>query len=108
MTLRRDDLVGLGFKSTTYPGQDGEFLTFTTKVEDMPYAKEHMVDGEYIFGDSRATVELTPLDAVQFCILDADYSESYALESDEGQALLLDAIGKTAPANMPTPPSPRA
>lgn len=107
MTFVRNDLLGLGFKNVTYKDQTGQFLTLTTKVDDMPYAKEHLVDNVYIFGDSTAVIELTPANDIQICILDADYSEVYSLESDEGQALVRDALGRSAPVDVPSSPSPR-
>lgn len=86
-------LMEAGFFPVKYEGQAGEFLAKTVKVERLPYSNEHLVDGDYIFGDMLATTEVIPDGRVQLCISDADYVEGpHAFDSEEGQALLKDAI----------------
>lgn len=91
--MDRDQLIAAGFKPTTYEGQAGEFLTKRCRVEDMPYAHEHVEDGDMVLGTMEAITEVTPDGRVQLLISDADYVEGpIAVDSDEGQALIADAV----------------
>lgn len=77
----------------THEGQEGEFLTKKARVEQMPYASKHLVDDDFIFGTSEAITEVIPGGLVQLHIPDADYVEGpLPVESDEGQALIKDAL----------------
>lgn len=88
-----DQLPGSGFTPVTYKGQKGTFLAKTVKVESMPYAREHLIDHDYITEGMPATTEVLPDGRVQLCIGHADYVEGpHPIDSDEGQALLKDAI----------------
>lgn len=91
--MNREQLIAAGFQPTMYEGQEGEFLVKSVKVEAMPYAREHLIDNEMIFGDMQASTEVTPDGRVQLVIADADYVEGpIALETEEGRALLGDAL----------------
>lgn len=88
-----EELKAHGFVEATYEGKDGVSLVKKRKVEDFPYAKEHMVDNEYIYGDSDAFMEVTPDGCIKFVIPDSDYIEGpVALDSEEGSGLLKDAL----------------
>lgn len=91
--MTRDELIDRGFTPRTYEGQEGEFLVMVAKLEDMPYASAHLVDGDLFFGDLEAITEVMPNGLIQFTVSDADYVEGpVELSSEEGQALLQDAI----------------
>ncbi len=93
--MDKETLLAGGFVPTTHPGQTGEFLTKRTLVEDLPYAREHMVDGSYIRASFEAITEVTPQGDVNFYIPDSEYVEGpYALASDEGLALVNDALAE--------------
>lgn len=94
--MTRDELLSAGFVETTYTAQEGVFLAKRTKVADLPYSGEHLVDNNYIFGDMLAVTELTPSGLAQLSIGDADYAEVYPSDSEEGKALLKDAVNATA------------
>jgi hypothetical protein len=91
-------LIAGGFVPVRYDGQEGEFLTRHSKVHDLPYAREHLVDGDYIDAEMSCCTEIIPPDAngvvrVQFSISEADYMEGpWEISTDEGQALLKDAL----------------
>lgn len=91
--MDRARLLASGFVTTQYDGQPGEFLVKRAKVEDMPYAREHLIDNNLIYGYMEAVTELTPGGMVQLYIAEADYLEGpVAVASDEGSALLADAV----------------
>lgn len=91
--MNKQELIAAGFVPTVYPGQAGEFLAKRVLVKQMPYACEHLVDNDQIFGDMFAVTELTPDGQVQMLIEDADYIEGpIAADSEEGVALLKDAM----------------
>lgn len=91
-------MLANGFVRKSYPSQEGEFIAKTVAVERLPYA-EKMIDGDYIAEGMKSTTELCPDGKVQLSIDDADYVEAYQFDSDEGLALVNDAllaIGDTA------------
>lgn len=91
--MNREQLVAAGFVPTTYEGQEGEFLVKRTKVEDMPYAREHLIDNDFIYGYMEAVTEVTPDRRVQLMIAEVDYVEGpVALDTEEGATLLGDAV----------------
>lgn len=95
------DLVKLlresGFVETTYPGQEGVFLTKRLPISTMPYAREHIVDGVTVGDSDMAVVEylpdpLYPGGGVQMTVDKTDYYEEAILaQSPEGLGLLRDA-----------------
>jgi hypothetical protein len=92
MTINKDDLLAAGFAEKTYENQVGIFIAKSLKAWDMPYMKEHVIDGEYIFEDSDVVVEVTPRNEVQLFVAHADYLEGpYPVDSEDGHALLKDA-----------------
>lgn len=94
--MDRQTLIDAGFKPTRYEGQEGEFLAKVVKVERMPYAGEHLVDNDFIYGDMDAVTEVTPDSRVQLFVADVDYVEGpWPLDSEEAQALLRDAVAAT-------------
>lgn len=90
-------LKAAGFVETTYPGQEGVFLTKRMPVAHMPYASEHIADGEWVSTTDTAVIEvvpdpLYPGGGVQMAVENTDYMEEpVALDSEEGLALLRDA-----------------
>ena len=63
-------------------------------MSTLPYANEHIVDGEYVSEDMIAVTEVLPDGSVQMSIADADYVEGpHPAGTDEANALLKDAIG---------------
>lgn len=86
-----------GFVPTTYPGQPGVFLTKRMPIDDMPYAREHIVDGELVGDSDIAVIEYVPDPlfkggGVQMTVEKTDYiEEAVAVDSEEGVALLRDA-----------------
>ncbi len=86
-----------GFVETTYPGQQGVFLTKRMPIQDMPYAREHIVDNELVGETDTAVIEfvpdpLFPGGGVQMTVDQCDYIEdAVPVNSDEGLALLRDA-----------------
>ncbi|GIL13732.1 MAG: hypothetical protein BroJett038_24520 [Chloroflexota bacterium] len=92
-----EKLKAAGFVETTYPGQHGVFLTKRMPIQDMPYAREHIVDNEIVCETDTAVVEfvpdpLFPGGGVQMTVAQCDYiEEAVAVSSEEGQALLRDA-----------------
>lgn len=94
--MDKAQLIAAGFVPTRYEDQKGEFLTKRCRVEDLPYANEHLVDNDFIYGDMVAVTEIIPGGSIQFLVTDADYVEGpVPLDSEEGQALLKDAIAAT-------------
>jgi len=98
LALRMDKaaLIQAGFVSTTYENQDGEFLRLQGCVEEFPYVREHIVDGDWVEEGMEAFFEVRPDSMIQLFIPDADYVESYEFDSAEGQALLKDALAKNS------------
>lgn len=87
------ELLAAGFVPTTYDDQAGVFMAKRTRVEDLPYAREHLVDNDFIFGSSEAVTEVLPSGKVQLYIPDSDYLEGpIDVYSEEGRALLKDAL----------------
>ena len=92
-----EKLKAAGFVETTYPGQDGVFLTKRMPVQDMPYVSEHIVDNELVCERDIAVVEfvpdpLFPGGGVQMTVEQWDYIEdAVSASSDEGLGLLRDA-----------------
>jgi hypothetical protein len=71
----------------------GEFLTKRLRVEQVPYASQHLVDNDYIRGTSEAITEILPGGYIQMLIPESDYLEGpVPLESEEGRVLLTDAL----------------
>lgn len=95
MDIRK--LKAAGFVETTYPGQEVVFLTKRMPIQEMPYAREHIVDGEFIDETDTAVIEvvpdpLFPGGGVQMTVDQCDYvEEAVSLASNEGLALLRDA-----------------
>ena len=92
-----EKLKAAGFMETTYPEQDGVFLTKRMPIKDMPYARVHIVDGELVSETDTAIIEVVPVTlfhggGVQMVVDQCDYvEETVSLASDEGLALLRDA-----------------
>jgi hypothetical protein len=90
-------LKAAGFVETVYKGQSEVFLTKKMPVADMPYAREHIVDNEYVFDTDTAIIEVVPDPlfpgcGVQLAMQDSDYVEdAVSVSSEEGLALLRDA-----------------
>ena len=96
--MEQAKLIAGGFVRTTYPRQEGEFLTKKVLVSQMPYANEHLVDGDFIHADMEAVTELVPDGTVQLSIAGADYVEGpHPVGSEEGIALLNDALAAPGP-----------
>ena len=91
--MDRETLLAGGFVPTTYEGQAGEFLVKSVPISSMPYAGEHLVDNDMVYPEFTGITEVIPVGMVQMYIPEADYLEGpVPLESDEGQALLRDAL----------------
>ena len=91
--MERQALIDAGFKPTTYEGDAGEYLTKRQPVSTLPYANEHIVDGEYVSEDMVAVTEVLPDGSVQMSIADADYVEGpHPAGSQEAEDLLKDAL----------------
>lgn len=92
-----EKLKAAGFVETTYPGQEGIFLTKRMPIRDMPYASEHIVDNEIVGETDTAVIEvvpdpLFPGGGVQMVVDQCDYvEETVSVTSAEGLALLRDA-----------------
>ncbi|MBN9424738.1 MAG: hypothetical protein BGO63_10455 [Candidatus Accumulibacter sp. 66-26] len=92
-----EKLKAAGFVETTYPDQEGVFLTKRTRVDALPRAGANFVDNDFICGDSEAITEMFPDGGVQLHIPDGDYVEGpYAASSVEAAALLNDAIAASS------------
>ena len=90
--ITREILLASGFEPTRYEGQEGEFLLKKLRVGDMPYAREHIVDGDNIYDTMMAYVEVIPGDQVQFFIEEAEYLDGpVPVSSEAGMSLLVDA-----------------
>lgn len=94
MSYSITDLKAAGFCLKTYKEQNGEFLAKETVIEGMPYAGQHLPDGDFILGTMKVITEVTPGGQVQMCIPEADtyFEGPHPFESEEGQALLRDAV----------------
>lgn len=91
--MTEQELIAHGFVPTKYEGQEGIFLVKKGKVRDFPYSAEHLVDEDYIFGDSEAILDVTPDGQIQFYIPDSDYLEGpYPLDSELGRGLLNEGL----------------
>lgn len=92
-----EKLKAAGFVETTYPGQDGVFLTKRMPISDMPYAREHIIDGDWVGETDIAVIEYVPANhfpggGVQMSVDKTDYMEEAVLvTTEEGLALLRDA-----------------
>ena len=90
-------LKAAGFVEATYPGQEGVFLTKRMPISEMPYARKHVVDDEYVCDTDIAVIEYVPVNlfpggGVQMVVENTDYAEeAISAISDEGLALLRDA-----------------
>lgn len=101
--ISKSDLALAGFSPMTYEGQPGEFLSKTVPVDHLPYSSRNLIDNDWIFGDMLATTEVTLDGRVQLCVGDADYFEGpFPFDSEEGQALLKDAIAAGLEGVVPT------
>lgn len=88
MNISKEQLLSAGFVPTLYEGQDGEFMVMQRKIEEFPYAKEHLIDGGYLCEGMLAILEVSPAGLIQFYIPEADYLEGpVPLDSEEGLAL---------------------
>ena len=71
---------------------DDLVLRKTMRVWDMPYAREHMVDGVHIFDNDQAVIEVGLDGFVNFSIGDGRYDEdAVSGETPEGLGVLMDA-----------------
>ncbi len=92
-----EKMKAAGFVETTYPGQEGVFLTKRMLIQEMPYAREHIADGELICDTDKAVIEfvpdpLFPGGGVQMSVVECDYiEEAESINSEFGRALLRDA-----------------
>lgn len=87
------ELMRNGFAPVRYPEQKGEFLAKTQPITTMPKANAELVDHDMVTPEMLATTEITPAGMVQTYVPDADVLIGpYAQASEEGQALLRDAI----------------
>ncbi len=93
--MDRQALIAAGFVVTRYDGDPDEYLTKRQPVETLPYANEHIVDGEFVVEGMTAITEVLPDGSVQLLISEADYHEGpHPAGSEDAQALLKDALGK--------------
>lgn len=95
--MDKAELLEHGFVERTYPDQVGVYYIKEGKVEDFPYARQHIGGMGDIGQFDDAILEVTPDGKVQFMIAVADYVEAYPLDSEEGQALLKDGIEAKVP-----------
>lgn len=92
-----EKLKAAGFIETTYPGQEGVFLTKRLSIAEMPEASATLVDWEIIGDTDIAVVEyvpdpLFPGGGVQMTIEHTDYiQDAIPADGEEGLALLRDA-----------------
>lgn len=92
-----EKLKSAGFLETTYPGQDGVFWTKRMPISEMPYAREHVADGEWVAETDIAIIEYVPASlfpggGVQMTVVNTDYmEETISITTEEGLALLRDA-----------------
>lgn len=95
------DLKTQGFIERRYPDKDGVFLVKAGQVQDFPYAREHIALSHDSVGlYDCAEMEVCPAATVMFRVPSADYVEGpFALNTDEGQSLLKDALNKAALTN---------
>jgi hypothetical protein len=85
-------LFAHGFERKTYSDKEGELFVKHVIIDNMSYAKEHMIDGEYIRSGMTAILEICPDGQVQLHIPDAEYLENYPVDTAEGVALINDAL----------------
>ena len=91
-------LSAAGFSKRKYRGQDGTFLNKRMRLGDMPYAREHLIDGDWFLDSTIGVIEVIPDGRVQFYVEDRDYLEGpYPIGSEEGVALLKEAGVKELP-----------
>lgn len=91
------DLLSKGFVRVAYEDQEGAFFRRDTIVGTMPYAGEHLIDTEVVNDTDIATTEVTPAGYIQMLVNGTDLPhEEYLFDSDEGRALLQDAVAGTA------------
>lgn len=83
-------LIAAGFKPVVFDDLNGQGYAKEQKVETLPYANEHIVDGEYVFEGMIAITEILPDGRVQLRIPSATYHE-IASDDAEGFDLLKDA-----------------
>lgn len=85
-----DRLIDSGFAPAV---RDEEtVLRKTMPVWDMPYAREHMVDGVHIFDNDQAVIEVATDGLVKLSIGDGRYDEEpVSGETPEGFGVLIDA-----------------
>lgn len=92
-----EKLKAAGFVETTYPDQEGAFLTKRMPIQDMPYAREHIVDGDGVMDTDTVVIayvpdNLFPGGGVQMVVEQSDYMEdTVSVNSEDGLALLRDA-----------------
>jgi hypothetical protein len=85
-------LLANGFDRTTYSDKEGDLIVKHVIIDNMPYAKEHMIDNEYICSGMTAILEICPDGQVQLHIPDAEYLENYPVDTEEGVALINDVL----------------
>ncbi|MHD0644446.1 hypothetical protein ACYPKM_02265 [Pseudomonas aeruginosa] len=101
MNIDMQKLAELGFIEVTSEGETS--YVKTTIAHDVPYLREHAVDGEVLReGD---TVTLTLLSSGEISMSYADEHECYAVSSPEGMALLYD-VGYPRPEVQHQPQAP--
>lgn len=105
-TIQHTDaaLIAAGFQPITYPDRSGTYYRRDTKVESMPYLST-VTDDQFIFASCVATTEVRPDGKVTLAIVETGYlEEPEDIGSEDGQAVLRDAIeGIVAVNAMPTP-----
>ena len=92
-----EKLKAAGFVETTYPGQEGVFWTKRMPISAMPYAREHIADGDLVCETDIAVIEYVPANlfpggGVQLTVGNTDYmEEAVSVTKEACMALLRDA-----------------
>ena len=104
--MNRTALLAAGFESVTNGAFAGESFKKRQPIETLPYANDHVVDGEYVTEGMMAITEVLPDGRVQLRIPDGDYIEG-PVSGEEALGLLKDAgVVFDEPARSPGSPKP--
>lgn len=91
MDITPEKLTAAGFAETFYEHdrESGAFYVKRLPAGQVPYARDSLIDGDFIMDDDEVVIEVTPDQSVQMVVPAADFVvEPVPVGSDEGRDML--------------------